>query len=220
MAYNTVSFKTLPYDPLRDFTAVASVCSQGPQSLSVNSEVPVHSVPELIAYAKANRGKYSIAFDVTAGAAGVVEERDLGGLIPDMLAVGVREELDDAGQGLARLADLQVLLLEGRGQLRRKDVGVGFAEQAGLVGHAAALGEGEVGHRETPGQVLGEEHHPGEVIEDRPQALRAHVAHPVRAGVWRFHTKQARGLSAGFHPILMGRKACGAPSPSAGCLSH
>jgi tripartite-type tricarboxylate transporter receptor subunit TctC len=71
MAINLVSFKQLPYDPLRDFTPVASVCSQGPQMVSVNSALPVQSVPELIAHAKANRGKLSIAFDTTAGAAGV-----------------------------------------------------------------------------------------------------------------------------------------------------
>jgi tripartite-type tricarboxylate transporter receptor subunit TctC len=71
MILNTISFKQLPYDPLRDFTPVASVCSQGPQMVSVNSDVPAHSVPELIAYAKQNRGKLSMAFDVTAGAAGV-----------------------------------------------------------------------------------------------------------------------------------------------------
>jgi tripartite-type tricarboxylate transporter receptor subunit TctC len=71
MAANLVSFKQLPYDPLRDFTPVASVCNQAPQMLSVNSEVPAQSVPELIAYGKANRGKLSIAFDTTAGAAAV-----------------------------------------------------------------------------------------------------------------------------------------------------
>jgi tripartite-type tricarboxylate transporter receptor subunit TctC len=71
MIFNTISFKQLPYDPLRDFTPVASVCSQGPQMVSVNASVPAHSVPELIAHAKSNRGKLSIAFDVTAGAAGV-----------------------------------------------------------------------------------------------------------------------------------------------------
>ena len=70
MAINLISFKSLPYDPLRDFTPVASVCSQGPQMVSVNSEVPAQSIPELIAYAKANRGKLSMAFDTTAGAAG------------------------------------------------------------------------------------------------------------------------------------------------------
>jgi tripartite-type tricarboxylate transporter receptor subunit TctC len=71
MIYNLISFKQLPYDPLRDFTPVASVCSQGPQMVSVNADIPARSVPELIAYAKANRGRLSIAFDVTAGAAGL-----------------------------------------------------------------------------------------------------------------------------------------------------
>ncbi len=70
MAINPVSFRQLPYDPTRDFTPVAMVCSLGPQMLSVNSELPVKTLPELIAYANANRGKLSIAFDTTAGAAG------------------------------------------------------------------------------------------------------------------------------------------------------
>jgi tripartite-type tricarboxylate transporter receptor subunit TctC len=69
MAINLVSFKQLPYDPTRDFTPVAMVCSLGPQMLSVHAEVPVKTFPELITYARANRGKLSIAFDTTAGAA-------------------------------------------------------------------------------------------------------------------------------------------------------
>jgi tripartite-type tricarboxylate transporter receptor subunit TctC len=69
MAINLISFKQLPYDPTRDFTAVATVCNQGPQMISVNAELPVKTLSDLIAYAKANRGKLSIAFDTTAGAA-------------------------------------------------------------------------------------------------------------------------------------------------------
>jgi tripartite-type tricarboxylate transporter receptor subunit TctC len=69
MAINPVSFKQLPYDPTRDFTPVALVCSLGPQMLSVNADLPVATVDELIAYAKSNPGKLSIAFDNTAGAA-------------------------------------------------------------------------------------------------------------------------------------------------------
>jgi tripartite-type tricarboxylate transporter receptor subunit TctC len=69
MAINLVSFKQLPYDPTRDFTPVAMVCNLGPQMVSVNADVPVQSIPELIAYAKTNRGKLSMGFDVTAGAA-------------------------------------------------------------------------------------------------------------------------------------------------------
>ena len=69
MAINLISFKKLPYDPTRDFAAVAMVCDPAPQMLSVNADLPVTSVDELIAYAKVNPGKLSIAFDNTAGAA-------------------------------------------------------------------------------------------------------------------------------------------------------
>jgi tripartite-type tricarboxylate transporter receptor subunit TctC len=69
LAINPVSFKSIPYDPVRDFTPVATVVDFGPQILSVNTDVPVKTVAELIAYAKANPGKLSYAVDVTAGAA-------------------------------------------------------------------------------------------------------------------------------------------------------
>ena len=69
MAINPISFRQLPYDPTRDFTAVAMVCNHAPQMVSVNAELPARTLPELIAYAKANRGKLSMAFDTTAGAA-------------------------------------------------------------------------------------------------------------------------------------------------------
>jgi tripartite-type tricarboxylate transporter receptor subunit TctC len=69
LAINLVSFKKLSYDPARDFTPVAMICSLGPQMLSVNATVPVKSVSEFVAYAKANRGKLSMGFDNTAGAA-------------------------------------------------------------------------------------------------------------------------------------------------------
>ena len=69
LASNPVTFKTIPYDPAKDFTPVAMVVDFGPQMLSVNAEVPVKTVADLIAHAKANPGKLSYAVDVTAGAA-------------------------------------------------------------------------------------------------------------------------------------------------------
>lgn len=71
MAINPVSFKSIPYDPAKDFTAVAMVVDFGPQMLSVNAETPFKTTAELVAYAKANPGKLSYAVDVTAGAAPV-----------------------------------------------------------------------------------------------------------------------------------------------------
>lgn len=68
LGINLVSFKKLPYNPEGDFAPVAMICNFAPQMLSVNSELPVKSVPELIAYDKANRGKLAMGFDSTAGA--------------------------------------------------------------------------------------------------------------------------------------------------------
>ena len=71
LATNPVSFKSLPYDPVKDFVPIANVVDIGAQMLSVNTDLPVKSFPELIAYAKANPGKLTYAVDVTSGASPV-----------------------------------------------------------------------------------------------------------------------------------------------------
>ena len=60
MAVNVALYKNLPYDPLGDFIPLA-LLSGTPFVLMVNVDLPVKSVPELIAYAKANPGKLSFA---------------------------------------------------------------------------------------------------------------------------------------------------------------
>ena len=58
MAINVAVHKSLPYDPAVDFIPLGMVAS-APFFLIVNPELPVNSVKELIAYAKANPGKLS-----------------------------------------------------------------------------------------------------------------------------------------------------------------
>jgi tripartite-type tricarboxylate transporter receptor subunit TctC len=53
---NPALFKSLQWDPVRDFTAVAMV-SRSPQVLVVNKDFPANSLADLIAYARANPGK-------------------------------------------------------------------------------------------------------------------------------------------------------------------
>jgi len=60
MAVNVALYKSLPYDPQADFIPLA-LLAQTPFILVVNAALPVKSVPELIAYAKANAGKMSFA---------------------------------------------------------------------------------------------------------------------------------------------------------------
>ena len=56
MAANVHLVKNLSYDPLRDFEPV-SLVSVNPLLLVVRSELPIQSVQELVAYAKARPGK-------------------------------------------------------------------------------------------------------------------------------------------------------------------
>ena len=50
----------MSYDPFRDFVPIA-VMARGPVVLGVHPAFPAKSVPELIALAKANRGKYAFS---------------------------------------------------------------------------------------------------------------------------------------------------------------
>jgi tripartite-type tricarboxylate transporter receptor subunit TctC len=50
--------KNLPVDPVKDFTPIMAAV-EPVTALIVNADLPVNSVPELIAYAKANPGKLS-----------------------------------------------------------------------------------------------------------------------------------------------------------------
>lgn len=53
-------YKSLPYDPVRDFAGIWSVMSAG-LVVVVNPKIPANSLAELLAYAKANPGKVAYA---------------------------------------------------------------------------------------------------------------------------------------------------------------
>lgn len=57
-AANEHLFKSLPYDPVKDFEPV-TLLSKGAQILIVNNDLPVRTVGELVKYAKTNPGKLS-----------------------------------------------------------------------------------------------------------------------------------------------------------------
>src|SRR5215472_8866814 len=53
MAINLAVYRSLPYDPRTDFVPLALV-ARAPFVLIVNPSLPVHSVPDLIGFAKSN----------------------------------------------------------------------------------------------------------------------------------------------------------------------
>ena len=56
MTINPATYSKLSYDPVRDFAPISMICSF-PLIVTVDPKLPIHSVKELIAYAKANPGK-------------------------------------------------------------------------------------------------------------------------------------------------------------------
>jgi tripartite-type tricarboxylate transporter receptor subunit TctC len=59
-AINASLYKTLPYDPVKDFVPITMI-ARVPNMLVVNPEIPAKNVAELITLLKANPGKYSFA---------------------------------------------------------------------------------------------------------------------------------------------------------------
>jgi tripartite-type tricarboxylate transporter receptor subunit TctC len=59
-------FKNVPYDPIKDFTPIARLGSL-PSFVGVNPDLPVKSMADLVAYAKANPGKLSAGYGNSTG---------------------------------------------------------------------------------------------------------------------------------------------------------
>lgn len=69
---NMFLYKSVPYDPINDFTPVAMICDSGPFAISVQPTLPINTLPDLIAYAKAHPGAVSYGVDTSSGYAVVL----------------------------------------------------------------------------------------------------------------------------------------------------
>jgi tripartite-type tricarboxylate transporter receptor subunit TctC len=67
LAINPSVYPSMPFDPVKDFSPIVMV-SYSPHVLAVHPSVPVNTVQELIAYARANPGKLNFANSGTGGA--------------------------------------------------------------------------------------------------------------------------------------------------------
>lgn len=70
---NRLTFKALPYDPVRDFTPVAMI-GQNPFLLLVTPDLPVKTLAELVAYEKSHVGQLSFASDGPRNFTGMLGE--------------------------------------------------------------------------------------------------------------------------------------------------
>jgi tripartite-type tricarboxylate transporter receptor subunit TctC len=109
--------KNLPFDPVKDFTPIMAAV-EPVTALVVNAELPVKSVPELIAYAKANPGKLAYGssgigsvFHLT----GELFNRTAGVNITHVPYRGVSQPMQDVAAGHIQL--LHISLASARGAL-------------------------------------------------------------------------------------------------------
>jgi tripartite-type tricarboxylate transporter receptor subunit TctC len=68
---NPYTYKSLPYDPVRDFIPVAMV-AKGPFMILSHPDLPVKNLKELFDYDKANAGKLSLATDGSRNFSGIL----------------------------------------------------------------------------------------------------------------------------------------------------
>jgi tripartite-type tricarboxylate transporter receptor subunit TctC len=68
---NPYTFKSLPYDPVRDFVPVGKI-ADGVFLVLANPAVPAKSLAELVAYAKAEPGKLAFATDGPKNFSGLI----------------------------------------------------------------------------------------------------------------------------------------------------
>ncbi len=68
---NPYTFKSLPYDPIRDFAPVGKV-ADGPFLVLANPQVAAKTLPELIALAKAEPGKLTLATTARGDSSGMI----------------------------------------------------------------------------------------------------------------------------------------------------
>ena len=68
---NPHAYKTLPYDPVKDFVAVSMV-AKNPFLILANPSVPANNLSELVAYDKANPGKLTFATDGQRNFSGIL----------------------------------------------------------------------------------------------------------------------------------------------------
>ena len=127
LATNQALYRRLSYDSAKDFAPVALVANQ-PNILVVHPGVPVHSVAELVAYAKSQPGKLNYASSGSGAAAHLAAElfKAMTGI--DMVHVpykGAQPALTDvlAGQGQLMFAtSASVLPYIKAGRLRARAV--------------------------------------------------------------------------------------------------
>lgn len=157
------------YDLYRDFDAVSQIAAS-PYILTVTPSLPVKSVKELIAYAKANPGKLNFAstgpsslahlagelFGITTGTQLVhVPYKGVGGAMPDMIAGRTQMSFLSGGSVSAQIRNGNLKPLAVAGTNRAKSLpNVPTMIESGVPGFVVTQWHGVVTPRGTPRAII------------------------------------------------------------------
>jgi tripartite-type tricarboxylate transporter receptor subunit TctC len=191
-----VSLYKLPYDPIKSFVPVAMLAA-GPNVLVVNNAVPVNSVRELIALAKAKPGELNISsagvgsfqhlgselFTSMAGVNIVIVQYKGGGpAMMDAIAGNAQVMLGSLVQTLPQIKGGKLKAL-GVGGLKRSSTlpDVPTISEAGVPGYEAINWWGIVAPAGTPRAVVTRLHREVGVIQQLPEMQKRFQAEAVEA---------------------------------------
>ena len=178
---NTTLYNNLNFNFVRDIAPVASI-NRSPFVMVVNSSFPAKTVPEFIAYAKANPGKINIASSGIGTPLHMTGElfRMMTGVdMVDVTYKGVAPALTDllAGQVQVLFADLTSLGYIRAGKLRA--LAVTTASRAEVLPDVPTMGDFVAGYEASSWQGMGAPRNtPVEIIDKLNREINAGLADP------------------------------------------
>jgi tripartite-type tricarboxylate transporter receptor subunit TctC len=179
---NAVLYKSLPYDPLRDFVPVA-LYTKVPFVLVVNSALPIKTIPELVSYSKSNKLSYAstgtgavphLATELLRSALGIemthVPYRGAPPALTDVVAGHVQLTFADPSLAPPLLKDGKVRAL-GASSLSRVGImsDVPPLAEVGVPGFEAVSWHMVVAPAATPPDVVEKLHAVFKVVGKRPE---------------------------------------------------
>ena len=169
LAINVGVYQKMTYDPVKDFTPIVRTVDVN-YVLVVNPAVPARSLPELIAYAKANPGKVAygsagsgslphLATELMKAQTGFdavhVPYKGGGPMVTDLLGGSVQVVIGDQANLMPHVATGKLRALAVAGPQRSPNaLELPTMAEAGLVGFDATAWQGVVGPAGLPADVV------------------------------------------------------------------
>jgi tripartite-type tricarboxylate transporter receptor subunit TctC len=206
-AWNASLYSSLNFNFIRDIAPIASI-SRNPGVMEVNPEVPAKTVPEFIAYARANPGKINMASSGNGGVGHIYGELFKMMARVDMLHVpyrGPQQALTDLISGRVHVMfDSVVSSIEHIRMGKLRPLAVTTAKRLETLPHLPTIGEFVPGYEASAWQGLGApKNTPTDIIERLNVEVNAALADPrIKARLTDFGASVLVGSTADFAKLI------------------